>query len=43
MKNRLDMSNFQGRFNLADKQIDRLVYELYNVTEDEINIIEGGA
>lgn len=43
MKNRLDMSNFQGRFNLADKQIDKLVYELYNVTEDEINIIEGGA
>ena len=43
MKSRLDMSNFQGRFNLADKQIDRLVYELYNAAEDENNIIEGGA
>jgi len=34
MKNRLDMSNFQGRFNLADKQIDKLVYEVYNLTEE---------
>lgn len=43
MKNRLDMSNIQGRFNLDDKQIDKLVYELYDLTEDEINVIEGGA
>lgn len=42
MKNRLDMSNFQGRFNFADKQIDKLVYELYGLTEEEITIIEGG-
>ena len=34
MKNRLDMSIFQGRFNLADKQIDKLVYEVYNLTEE---------
>lgn len=38
MKNRLDMSTIQGRFNLADKLIDKPVYEL---TEDEIKIIEG--
>jgi hypothetical protein len=25
----------------ADKQIDRLVYELYDLTEDEIKIVEG--
>ncbi len=38
MKNRLDMSNIQGRFNLDDKRIDKPVYEL---TEDEIKIVEG--
>ena len=26
----------------TDRQIDRLVYELYDLTEDEINIVEGG-
>jgi len=40
MKNRLDMSNFQGRFNFADKQIDKLVYELYDLTPEEIAIVE---
>jgi len=26
----------------TDAQIDRLVYELYGLTEDEIKIVEGG-
>jgi len=25
----------------TDRQIDRLVYELYGLTEDEIKIVEG--
>jgi type II restriction/modification system DNA methylase subunit YeeA len=28
-------------FNKADRQIDKLVYELYGLTEDEIKIVEG--
>ena len=27
---------------VTDRQIDRLVYELYGLTEDEIKIVEGG-
>lgn len=27
----------------TDKQIDRLVYELYGLTEEEIAVVEGGA
>ncbi len=27
----------------ADRQIDRLVYELYGLTEPEIRIVEGNA
>ncbi|MGA2297098.1 MAG: N-6 DNA methylase [FCB group bacterium] len=30
----------QQRINILDKQIDSLVYELYGLTEEEINIIE---
>jgi hypothetical protein len=26
----------------TDRQIDRLVYELYGLTEEEIKIVEGG-
>ena len=26
----------------TDREIDRLVYELYGLTEDEIKIVEGG-
>jgi transcriptional regulator GlxA family with amidase domain len=26
----------------TDRQIDRLVYELYGLTEEEIRIVEGG-
>jgi predicted type IV restriction endonuclease len=32
----------QRQFDATDKQIDKLVYELYELTEDEIKIVEGG-
>lgn len=31
----------QRRIEAADKEIDRLVYKLYGLTEDEIKIVEG--
>ena len=31
----------QRQIDITDRQIDRLVYELYNLTEDEIRIVEG--
>jgi hypothetical protein len=31
----------QRRIDTTDKQIDRLVYELYGLTEDEITVVEG--
>jgi len=31
----------QRQIETTDRQIDRLVYELYELTEDEIKIIEG--
>ena len=31
----------QRQIDTADRQIDRLVYELYELTEDEIKIVEG--
>ncbi len=31
----------QQRINYTDKQIDKLVYELYELTEEEIKIVEG--
>ncbi len=31
----------QHQINATDRQIDRLVYELYKLTEDEIEIVEG--
>lgn len=32
----------QARVKEIEKQIDQLVYKLYNLTEEEIKIIEGG-
>jgi type I restriction-modification system DNA methylase subunit len=32
----------QRQIDATDKQIDKLVYELYGLTEDEINIVEDG-
>ncbi len=31
----------QHRIETTDSQIDRLVYELYELTEEEIRIVEG--
>jgi hypothetical protein len=31
----------QQRADILDRQIDSLVYELYNLTEEEIKIVEG--
>jgi len=32
----------QRQIDATDKQIDKLVYELYGLTEEEIKIVEGG-
>jgi hypothetical protein len=32
----------QAQIDATDRQIDRLVYELYGLTEEEIRIVEGG-
>ena len=37
-----DRKVLQQKIDAVDKQIDRLVYELYGLTEDEIKIVEGG-
>jgi hypothetical protein len=36
-------SILQRQIDATDKQIDRLVYELYELTEEEIAIVEGAA
>jgi hypothetical protein len=33
----------QRQIDATDKQIDNLVYELYNLTEEKIRIVEEGA
>lgn len=33
----------QGQVAATDRQIDRLVYDLYGLTEEEIRIVEEGA
>ncbi|MFH1195796.1 MAG: N-6 DNA methylase [bacterium] len=37
-----EQQTLQRQINAIDKQIDKLVYELYGLTEDEIKIVEGG-
>jgi hypothetical protein len=32
-----------GAIAATDKEIDRLVYDLYGLTDDEIAIVEGGS
>ncbi len=36
-----DKTFYENKCNSLDRQIDRLVYELYGLTEDEIRIVEG--
>jgi len=38
----VDKTRIQRQIDTTDKQIDRLVYELYGLTEEEIAIVEGG-
>lgn len=33
----------QGQISATDRRIDRLVYDLYGLTEEEIRIVEEGA
>jgi Tfp pilus assembly PilM family ATPase len=35
-----DKELYERQINFVDKQIDRLVYDLYGLTEEEIEIIE---
>jgi hypothetical protein len=37
-----DKTYYEGKCAGLDRQIDRLVYELYGLTEEEIKIVEGG-
>lgn len=35
-----EKTNLQNQIDATDRQIDRLVYELYGLTDDEIAIVE---
>ena len=37
---KLDRELYQRQIDATDEQIDALVYELYELTEDEIEIVE---
>jgi len=36
-----EKDQLQQRINYTDNEIDTIVYQLYDLTEDEINIVEG--
>ncbi|RCV62893.1 adenine-specific DNA-methyltransferase [Methanophagales archaeon] len=36
-----DKELYERRIRIVDVQIDRLVYDLYGLTEEEIGIVEG--
>ena len=36
-----DKTKIQRQIDATDKQIDKLVYDLYGLTEEEIKIVEG--
>jgi len=36
-------TTLQRQIDATDRQIDRLVYELYGLTEEEIGMVEGGS
>jgi type I restriction-modification system DNA methylase subunit len=40
-KTALEKDSLQRQIDATDRQIDRLVYELYELTDDEIKIVEG--
>jgi len=37
-----DQKLAQQRVSILDRQIDSLVYELYDLTEEEVGVVEGG-
>jgi hypothetical protein len=37
-----ERGGLQTQIAATDRQIDRLVYDLYGLTEEEIKIVEGG-
>jgi len=39
----LQKKSLQGQIEATDQQIDRLVYDLYGLTDQEIKIVEEGA
>jgi type II restriction/modification system DNA methylase subunit YeeA len=41
VKNPEEKTRIQRQINSTDEQIDKLVYELYGLTDEEIRIVEG--
>jgi hypothetical protein len=41
VKTGYDKEMLQRQIDATDRQIDRLVYDLYELTEEEIRIVEG--
>jgi hypothetical protein len=37
-----DRELYQRQIDATDREIDKLVYELYGLTEEEVKIVEGG-
>jgi hypothetical protein len=37
-----ERTGLERHIQATDRQIDRLVYDLYGLTEDEIRLVEGG-
>jgi len=38
-----DKELYERQIKIADAQIDRLVYDLYGLTEEEVKVVEGHA
>ena len=36
-----EVSALQNQINITDKEIDQMVYKLYDLSDDEISIVEG--
>ncbi|MCW3131013.1 MAG: hypothetical protein N2V75_13090 [Methanophagales archaeon] len=37
-----DKELYERQIKIVDAQIDRLVYDLYGLTEEEVRVVEGG-
>ena len=38
----IDKGLYERQIKIVDAQIDRLVYDLYGLTEEEVKVVEGG-